>query len=136
MTLAWNIGILEEQSEQKLIIWVYLMWFNYVYLQKLSTDNELPPQMRREINQISRWLPNFGCKIDDQGVKIFYYDLWIALKLLKWRIASNSPKTTLVLISNKILNLVRRLLFFGRSAKKWVKGLSILFCQNKISLSY
>ena len=61
MTLAWNIGILEEQSEQKLII-----WFNYVYLQKLSTDNELPPQMRREINQISRWLPDFKCKIDDQ----------------------------------------------------------------------
>ena len=79
MTLAWNIGILEEQSEQKLIIWVYLMWFNYVYRQKLSTDNELPPQIRREINQISRWLPNFKCKIDDQGVKIFYYDLWIDL---------------------------------------------------------
>ena len=96
MTLAWNIGILEEQSEQKLIIWVYLMWFNYVYRQKLSTDNELPPQMRREINQISRWLPNFECKIDDQGVKIFYYDLWIDLKLLKWRILSNSPKTILV----------------------------------------
>ena len=79
MTLAWNIGIFEEQWEQKLIIWVYLMWFNYVYRQKLSTDNELPQQIRREINQISRWLPNFKCKIDDQGVKIFYYDLWIDL---------------------------------------------------------
>ena len=78
MTLAWNIGILEEQSEQKLIIWVYLMWFHYVYRQKLSTDNELPPQMRREINQISSCLPNFECKIDDQDVKIFYFDLWIA----------------------------------------------------------
>jgi hypothetical protein len=55
------------------------MWFNYVNRQKLSTDNELPQQIRREINQISRWLPNFKCKIDDQGVKIFYYDLWIDL---------------------------------------------------------
>jgi hypothetical protein len=64
-------------------------------------------------------LPNFECKIDDQGVKIFYYDLWIALKLLKWRIA----KTTLVLISNKILNLVRRLIFVGRSANSCHKGL-------------
>ncbi len=89
MTLTWNIGILEEQYEQKLIILVYLMWFNYVYGQKLSTDDELPPQMRREINHISSWLPYFECKIDDQGVKIFYYDLWIA-----WRIAYNSLKTT------------------------------------------
>ena len=42
-------------------------------------DNELPLKMRREINQISHWLLNFEYKIDDQGVKIFYYDLWIDL---------------------------------------------------------
>jgi hypothetical protein len=58
------------------------MWFNYVYRQKLSTDNELPPQMRREINQISRWLPKFECKINYQGVKILYYDLTYSQEVL------------------------------------------------------
>ena len=78
----------------------------YLYLQKLSIDNELPLQMRREINQqINRCLLNFEYKVDDQGVKPFYYyDLWIDLKLLKWKIASNSSKTILMPILKKSLN--------------------------------
>jgi len=76
MTLTWNIAIFKEQTEQKLIIWVCLMWINYVYHQKLSTYIELPPQMGREFNQISRWKLNFfEHKIDNEGVKIVYYDL-------------------------------------------------------------
>ena len=57
------------------------MCFNNVYRQKLSTDIDLPPQMGREINEISRWKLNFEHKIDNEGVKIVYYDLWIVLKL-------------------------------------------------------
>jgi hypothetical protein len=97
---------------------IYLIWFYCFYLQNFSSDNELTLQMIREINQISRWLPSFECKIDDQGVKIFYYDLWIDLKLLKWWILSNSPKTNLVW---KILNIVRRLPFFGQKTRQRVK---------------
>ena len=78
----------------------------YLYLQKLSIDNELLPlQMRREINQISRCLLNYEYKTDDQGAKPFYYyDLWIDLKILKWKIASNFSKTILVPILQKSLN--------------------------------
>ncbi len=43
------------------------MWFNYVYRKMLSTGNKLPPQMGREINELSRWKLNFEHKIDNQG---------------------------------------------------------------------
>ena len=48
------------------------MCFSNVYRQKLSTDIDLPPQVGREINEISRWKPNFEHKIDNEGVKIVY----------------------------------------------------------------
>ena len=46
-----------------------------VVLLYLSTDTKFRPQMRRIINKISRSLLNFKHKIDDQGVKVVYYDL-------------------------------------------------------------
>ena len=42
---------------------------------KEKFDIELPPQMGREINEISRWKLNFEHKIDYEGVKVVYYDL-------------------------------------------------------------
>ena len=113
---------------------MYLMWFYYVYRHQLSTDTVFRPQMRRKINQICSSLLNFKHKIDDQGVKIVYYDLQIVLKLLKWRIASNSSKTTLMLILQKILNLVRRFPFFGRSANNLVKGLKSNLTDRRLRL--
>ncbi len=48
------------------------MWFNYVYRQKLSTDNELPPQIRREINRVAVDCLTLNAKL--MTTKIFYYD--------------------------------------------------------------